>query len=124
MDPLFSASIRPMRVWIRSLLALVPTVLAVADETPPTLKLVNNQPFPIQMPVQVRQFPLPSRSWLTGDGQPIQGFGADAVLIATVKASTQKQITLQKGTYDKQAALKVSPAENGLAISYAGKSLG
>src|SRR5690349_16490885 len=101
-----------MRVWVQFFLLALSGFLAIADDSPKALTLVNNQPFPIRMPLQVRQFPLPIGTWETSNGELVQADGNDVVLIASVEAGSEKQLTFRKKPFSGRGPFRVSKAEN------------
>ncbi|MEO5804710.1 MAG: hypothetical protein ABIR24_14385 [Verrucomicrobiota bacterium] len=98
------------------------TFLAVA-ETLPTLRLENNQPFRINMPITIRGLALGEGQWMA-NGKPVQMLGSNAVLIADVAPGGKNEIAIKAGTIAEQNAFVVKPASHGVALIYSGKELG
>ena len=105
-------------------LAALCSLSAFGAEPQPVLEVINNQPFPIRMPVEARQFPLGAGNWLTGDKEPVQQEGSNLVFVARIDAANNKRISFRQGSIEGKAALTIRGTENGLAVSYAGADFG
>ena len=92
----------------------------------PRVEIVNNQPFDIQMPVSVPLRGAAGGPWRTGEGVVAQPDGDEAVFVARVPAASSRTYTLDPGGGGREAApfLTVSPAAEGVELSFGGRSLG
>jgi hypothetical protein len=87
------------------------------------VRITNNQPFPVRMPIRLRNANLNGKSQT--NGRAIQADGADAVFIADLPASAGKDFRLQNGSA--KSAMKtfvLNPTENGVALNFAGAEYG
>lgn len=88
-----------------------------------TLRITNNQPFAVRMPIRLRGTNLSGKTQL--NGRAIQTDGADALFVADLPASAGKDFRLQNGspkTSPKNFVL--NPTENGVALNFAGAEYG
>src|SRR5579862_7232038 len=85
--------------------------------------LENNQPFPIHMPVRVRNVTPAEKSEITPLTSCVQRLGDDAVFIADVPANTHKTASFTRGTVS-EPSLSIRPASNGVDLVYSGVELG
>jgi hypothetical protein len=123
MNPL---SLRPIKFLLLFLFFLRVGLIPFADaaENIPSLELENNQPFRINMPIEVRGVPLPAGDWITIEKQPVQKRGSNIVLIANINAGGRKTISIQPGTVAENKIIHLRQEQNSLALTFAGKELG
>ncbi|MBA3631820.1 MAG: hypothetical protein H0W58_03250 [Acidobacteria bacterium] len=102
-----------------------PVVIFAATETV-RIELVNNQPFPVRMPIAVKNGNLNGGTWKTSDGKAAQKDGDSLVFIADLPASSTQNFKLQNGSNFKTAnkLFTLNPTENGVALKFAGVELG
>src|SRR4051794_15105810 len=103
--------------WLKRLtLPLIVSFLATGACVSQTIELVNNQPFSIRLPVEVRNFPLPAGQWLAGD-LPIQTDNSNIVLIAQVEAASHKELELHQAAAEPKArSLLLQASEIGVRM--------
>src|SRR5437867_9049979 len=94
--------------------AILGSLSALGAAREPALELINNQPFPIYMPVEVRQFRLGDGHWVTSDKEPAQSIGSNVVFIARVAGSTTKRVSFRPGPSKTKAALALRAKETGI----------
>ena len=99
------------------------TALIAASRPAFGIVLENNQPFPIHMPVRVRNLSPAEKSRITPLTPSAQRLGDDAIFIADVPANARKTISLSGGTAS-EPSVSVRPASNGVDLVYAGVELG
>lgn len=89
------------------------------------LEINNNQPFPVKMPLAVRMRNEQGGNLRTSDGKAIQQDGDKIVFIADLPASSSKTLKFQNGTSSQKSnrLLLVSPTNDGIEVSYNGKTL-
>src|SRR4051794_25799014 len=76
-----------------------------------SIHLINNQPFPIRLPVEVRDFSLPAKSSMQPDG-------SNLVLIADLQALSTRTLNLEQGEIRTAArTVSIEPTVNGITIS-------
>ena len=100
-------------------------VIAVSPQTV-KIELVNNQPFPVRMPIAVKSGNLKGETWKTLSGKAVQKDGDDLIFIADLPASSAQNFKLQNDSPTKTAnkLFVLSPTENGVALKFAGAELG
>src|SRR5437588_6135650 len=92
------------------------TSMATAADSASTIELINNQPFPIRMPIEVRQFHLPNADFVTSDHQGVQPVGSNLVLIARVASGSERHLALSAGKFPIKPALALQPAQDGINL--------
>ncbi|MEP6787104.1 MAG: hypothetical protein ABJB40_01640, partial [Acidobacteriota bacterium] len=110
------------------LLFAVLTTVAAAFVSAQSLKveLVNNQQFPVRMPIVVKAPNLRGESFRTSSGKSAQKDGDDLVFISDIPASSRQDLNLQMGSAFRLAkrSLDLEPGSDGVAIKFAGVDLG
>ncbi|MEP6911719.1 MAG: hypothetical protein ABI923_03130, partial [bacterium] len=90
--------------------------------------IVNNQPFRVRMPIQIRGHKLGAGSWSIGKGgrqTPVQQVGNDAVFIASLEASSTERLSFRRDEHtNNPAALTLVPLIDGVGLQYQGKDAG
>ncbi len=112
---------------ISLLLTFFPAKQVAISAATETVKigLVNNQPFPVRMPIAVKGGNLNGETWKTFDGKTVQRDGDSLVFIADLPASSRQNFSLQNGSIKAAQKLFVlSPIENGVALKFAGTEVG
>lgn len=108
-------------------IALLPaqSVMAVSPQAV-EIELVNNQSFPVRMPVAVKSGNLNDANWKTAGGRAAQKDGGNLVFVADLPASKAQSFTLQKSSSFKTAnkLFALNQVENGVALKFAGAELG
>ncbi len=101
------------------------TVIAVSPQTA-EIELVNNQPFPVRMPIRIKSGNLTGEIFRTASGKAVQKDGDDLVFIADLPASSSQNFKLQKDSTTKTTnkLFALDAAENGVALKFAGAELG
>lgn len=100
-------------------------IIAAQNRSPQTVNVVNNQPFPVRMPIRLRGANLSGSARQTANGQAIQADGEDAIFIADLSASASVNYRLQNASSTAATKLFVlSPTENGVSLNFAGAELG
>lgn len=88
-----------------------------------TVRIVNNQPFAVRMPIRLRDTNLNGKSQTSG--RAIQTDGTDAVFIADLPASAGKDFRLQNGSPKSSTKnFVLTPTENGVALNFADAEYG
>src|SRR3954468_19708204 len=99
-----------MPFWKLSLLiAALCASKAPAADSAPTFELINNQPFPIRMPMEIRHFDLPNTTFVTSDHRPVQPLGSNLMFIAEAGAMAERRLTLSAGSFQAKPALTLRP---------------
>lgn len=80
------------------------------------VELVNNQPFPVAMPVYVRG--------LKASGPAGQAFGGAGAILADVPANASRKVSLDEAHVATPELLVLSPAADGIALTYRGAPRG
>jgi hypothetical protein len=90
------------------------------------VKIVNNQPFPVKMPVGLSGLNSTAADWQTADGKAAQTESGKLFFIADLSASSTKNFNLQNASAAKTDGklLSIAPTENGVSLSFAGANLG
>ena len=92
------------------------------------IRIVNNQPFPVKMPIELRGTSLNGTDWRTADGKAAQTETASGNLffIADLPASSAKSYRLQSvsGAKENDKPLTIVPTENGISLNFANANLG
>lgn len=92
------------------------------------IRIVNNQPFPVKMPIDLRGTSLNGTDWRTADGKAAQTETASGNLffIADLPASSAKSYRLQSvsGANENDKPLSIVPTENGISLNFANANLG
>src|ERR1700722_17359780 len=99
------------------------TALIAASRPAFGIVLENNQPFPIHMPVRMRNLTAAEKSQITPLTSSAQLLGDDAIFIANVSANAHQTISFAGGTVSEQL-LSIRPASNGVDLIYSGVDLG
>ena len=86
-------------------------VIAVSPQTV-KIELVNNQPFPVRMPIAVKSGNLKGETWKTLSGKAVQKDGDDLIFIADLPASSAQNFKLQNDSPTKTALRSNSRARN------------
>ncbi len=106
------------------LLTFVPARSAIIAGSPQTVKieLVNNQSFPVRMPITVKSGNLNGETWRTSDGKAAQKDGDSLVFVADLPASSAQNFKLQSDSNFKTAnkLFILNQVENGVALKFAG----
>ena len=114
-------------LFILPLLGFFPAkpVVIAATETV-KIELVNNQSFPVRMPIAVKGGNSKGETWKTSSGKAIQKDGDNLVFVADLPASSMQNFKLQNGSNFKTAneLFILDPTENGVALKFAGVELG
>jgi len=104
------------------------SAIAVPPQTvnPSEIKLVNNQPFPVRMPIAVKSGNLKGEIFKTSDEKAMQKDGDDLIFVADLAASSAQNFKLLNGSATKVAnkLFVLNPTENGVALKFAGAELG
>src|ERR1051325_7483094 len=108
---------------LRFMALAVLSTAAVSVLAAPSLHLENNQPFPIQMPVTIRDSGLGDGEW-TANGRAVQTAGANATLVIDLARGAQQDITFKQGKTVKAGAFALKRAPDGVELIYSGKELG
>src|ERR1051325_6676606 len=85
-----------------------------------SIHLTNNQPFPIRLPIEIRDFYLKPAQW-TAEGQPAQLDGSNLVLIADLQGSSHAVLNLREG--ENRANIRfasLEPSSSGISIGQFG----
>ncbi|MDQ3130258.1 MAG: hypothetical protein M3Q99_05795 [Acidobacteriota bacterium] len=108
--------------------AVVTVLPQTMSETvaPHKIELVNNQSFPVRMPITVKSGNLNGDTWKTSSGKAVQKDGESLVFVADLAASSAQSFKLQNGSNLKTAnkLFILNPIENGIALKFAGAELG
>ncbi len=90
------------------------------------VRIVNNQPFPVKMPLSLLVANLPGADWRTSGGKPAQTESANGNLffIADLPASATANFRLQNKPAKTAKLLIVNPTANGVSFDFAGANLG
>ena len=88
------------------------------------LALRNHQPFAIHMPITVRGLSDAEGSWTTDQGQPVQVFGSNLVLIADLEASARKTLSFKRGNNRPRSTFDIVPITNGVTFRFSANDLG
>ena len=103
-----------------------PTKTSVSTSASVRVELINNQPFPLRMPMRVPAPRLTEGAWRTNESAPVQREGDAATFIVNVPASGTKSLRIEPrgagGT--KARALEVRPAADGVEVFHGGRSAG
>jgi len=111
-------------VTLAGIFAFAQTI-AAQNRPPQTVSIVNNQPFPVRMPIRLRGANLSGDMRQTANSQAIQTDGEDAIFIADLPASSGKDFQFQNGSPKTTTKLLVlSPTENGVSLNFGGAELG
>src|SRR5881394_2416512 len=106
----------PRSVVVDVLLLISSSALAT-----PTVELVNNQPFPISLPIELRSFYPGDGKWQTADAHPVQQFGSNLILVANLPASSRSRLNFSpvesKATHSVRFSIRHEPAGVGLTFS-------
>ena len=85
------------------------------------IELLNNQPFPVRMPVSIKSGNLNGREF----GKSVQKDGDELVFIADVPASSHQNLQSQNGTGGRiSAMLVIAPIENGISLKFGSIEIG
>jgi len=106
---------------------LIPAQNAVKRQTSQAVRIINNQPFAVKMPVSLIVENLSDTAWQALDNKPAQVDldGDNLFLIADLPAFSTKDYRFQNGKTSKSnGKFSVNPAENGIALNFAGAELG
>lgn len=87
-----------------------------------SVRLINNQEYPIRLPITIRDVRLPAAGSL--DAQPVQQDGSNIVFIADVSAKGEKEILFSAAESTSRKILSVAAVSNGIAFSLEGKNAG
>ncbi|MDQ6632369.1 MAG: hypothetical protein M3Y82_11555 [Verrucomicrobiota bacterium] len=87
-----------------------------------SIHLINNQEYPIRLPVTIRDVRLPAAGSM--DDQPVQQDGSNIVFVADVSAKSEKEISFSAAESTSRKILSVAAVENGIAFSLDGKNAG
>ena len=90
------------------------------------VEMVNNQPFPVRMPIALKAEDLKGDSFGTSNGKSAQKNGDDLVFISDIAASSRQEFNLQKGLVSRRmnGLLVLEPSVDGVALKFAGVDLG
>jgi len=90
------------------------------------VRIVNNQRFPVKMPVSLKALNLTGSDWRTGNGKPaqIEAESGDLFFIADLPASSAANFRLQNGGAKTAKLLTVNSTANGVSLNFAGANLG
>ena len=103
---------------------LASAVVAVSPQTV-KIEVVNNQSFPVRMPIAVKSGNLNGETWKTSDDKAVQKDGDSLVFIADLPASSHQNFSLQNGSIKgTQKLFILNQVENGVALKFAGVNLG
>ena len=103
---------------------VLPQTVSETD-APHKIELVNNQSFPVRMPITVKSGNLNGDNGKTSNGKAVQKDGESLVFIADLSASSAQNFKLQNGSIKATQKLFVlNPTENGVALKFAGVELG
>ncbi|HEY0462359.1 MAG TPA: hypothetical protein VGC97_24715 [Pyrinomonadaceae bacterium] len=92
-----------------------------------TIKIVNNQPFPVRLPVVVKGANLQGEKWRAagGGGAAVQKDGEDLIFVADLPASQAESLKLEKApAKGVNKPFVLSPSNGGAALKFAGAELG
>ncbi|MEP6663797.1 MAG: hypothetical protein ABJC04_09055, partial [Verrucomicrobiota bacterium] len=113
-----------MKISIFRLTFLSAALLSFGISHAAVLRVENNQPFQIKMPVTVRGLNLGEGQW-TADGQrPVQMMGSNAVFVVDAAAGAHKEITFKAGNEAKTGVFALKPVTNGVALFFSEKEFG
>jgi hypothetical protein len=105
--------------WLLTILIFPPVFTAQS------IKIVNNQPFPVKLPVILKNASLPGEGWSAASGAALQKDGSDLIFVADLPASQAANLKLQKAPADKvKKPFVLIPVEGGAALKFAGIELG
>ncbi len=79
----------PVRAW--PYLAVLRCSVCLISAASPSLELINNQPFAIRLPIEIRDLSLGEGDWETSRGQAVQQSGSNVVLIADLPPDGREQ---------------------------------
>ncbi len=96
-----------------------------SSRTPGIVELINNQPFPVRMPLRVRGYNLGQGAWAIADRQPVQQTGSDVVFVADVNASSSRRFAFQQDRRARPSALlRLRSEGDSVALHYGDSELG
>ncbi|MEO7674112.1 MAG: hypothetical protein ABIU09_08565 [Pyrinomonadaceae bacterium] len=90
------------------------------------IELINNQPFPVRMPVAVKGHSLSSEIVKASFGTGVQKYGDNLVFIGEVPASSRQTLSVQStaGKKSREKLFVLDPAGNSVGLKFAGAYLG
>ena len=106
---------------------LIPAQTAAKKQTPQTVRIVNNQPFAVKMPVNLTIKNLSDTAWRTPNNKlaQVDSDGDNLFFIADLPASSTKDYRFQNDKpSESNGKFSVNPAENGISLNFAGAELG
>ena len=110
--------------FFRLLPAVFSTLFFAFEIFAQTVKVVNNQPFAVRLPVEIRMTKQPDKN-LPAVGNSFQIDGNNLVFIADLPASSTKDYRFQKSkTAKSNGKFSVNPIENMVTLNFAGAELG
>ena len=126
-----SGQTRKLGVWLLAGLLILPGALSGAAQTNNSrrdvkdVKIVNNQPFPVRMPISLSGFDSAAER-RTADGQAAQIADGKLFFIADLPASSVRNYRLQNASdaKEREKLLSIAPTENGVSLSFAGANAG
>lgn len=109
-----------MAVFISCLMSV-----ATASRAPIMVELINNQPFPLRMPVRLRDVNPGGGAWSTTANRPVQQENDDLIFIADVAPFAHERFSLRPGAPPDQATpFILKPNAKGVMLAYSGEDLG
>lgn len=105
----------------------MPSASAAGDgQGPSGIVLVNNQPFPIRMPIEIAGISGDATGVKGPDGTVVQRSDGRLVLIGSVGPSTSRRLTLvpESGAHAPARRLVVEAAGDGVRVSFDGRPIG
>ena len=113
---------RPLLVLIAPL--LLPCLRATSAEPAVTLSLTNNQPFPLRIPIEIRNAGADATFWLSADSHAAQTDGTNLIMVADLPAGANQQLQFHPGSSRTNSELRLAPVTNGVSLNFYGSNLG
>lgn len=104
----------------------VKTAVIAQSSVSVKIELINNQMFPVRMPIAIKSENLNGENWKTAEGKAAQKDGNSLVFIADLPASSIQNFQLKNGSnFRKPDKLFIlDPTENGVKLKFANAALG
>ncbi|MEO6334776.1 MAG: hypothetical protein ABIO91_07305 [Pyrinomonadaceae bacterium] len=103
-------------------------VLKAQSTAPPaTVEIVNNQPFPVRMPITIHGSRAVGEILTTTSGVPVQKDGDDLIFVADLPASAVLALKLRATAAKlplRARSLSLEPVVNGIDVEFGGADLG
>ncbi|MEP6703191.1 MAG: hypothetical protein ABJB34_00130 [Acidobacteriota bacterium] len=117
-------------VWLLlTVVIFISVEVSKAQSTPHprTVEIVNNQPFPVRMPIALRGSRAVGDFGTTTNGVPVQKDGDDLIFVADLPASAVRALKLTATAAKlplRARSLRLEPVDNGIDVKFGGTDLG